>query len=209
MAPHRCECPQWVGSSRSANVRFGWKAGVRGLSSSRHSCHRVGRSGERMFRDNFNRWLRAPLLTGPTAIFCVIIALALPTSGARRRQRRCDGLRVHAVPTFRIRLCRDAKVVAGRRGRARLGSNPRRPLEGPPRHMLALPCFLPSAGMFLAASAGMIAMAVLVRHVVARLQKPDNSSGGIILAWRRARFGRAGAVMGSLCGWEPDTLSPT
>jgi hypothetical protein len=48
--------------------------------------------------------------------------------------------------------------------------------------MLALPCFLPSAGIFLAASAGMIAIAVLVRQVIAALQRPDDTSGGIIFS---------------------------
>src|SRR5439155_21114899 len=55
-------------------------------------------------------------------------------------------------------------------------------LEGPSGHMLASPCFLPSAGIFLAASAGMIGLAVMVRQIIVRLQRPDDSSGGIVFS---------------------------
>jgi len=135
-----------------------------------------------MLRDNFNRWLRSPLLTGPTAIFCVILALALPTlvraavNGVVTGCEFTPYLPFVFVCAVMLRWWQAGAVALA--SVAILGGV----LEGPPRHMLALPCFLPSAGMFLAASAGMIAMAVLVRHVVARLQKPDDSSGGIIFS---------------------------
>ena len=162
-----------------------------------------------MVRDNFNQWLRAPLLTGHRAIFCVIIALALPTlvraavNGVVTGCEFTPYLPFVFVCAVMLRWWQAGAVALA--SVAILGGL----FEGPPRHMLALPCFLPSAGIFLAASAGMIAMAVLVRQIIARMQRPDDFRVVLFLAWRRARSGRAGMVTGCLCGWETDKLSPT
>jgi len=135
-----------------------------------------------MFRDVFNRWLRAPLLTGHTAVLCGILALAVPTFVPAAVNGVVTGCEFTPYLPF-VFLCAvmlrwwQAGAVA-LTSVAIMGGV----LEGPSRHMLALPCFLPSAGIFLASSAGMIAIAMLVRQVIARLQKPDDSSGGIIFS---------------------------
>ena len=135
-----------------------------------------------MLRDGFNRWLRAPLLTGHRAISCAILALALPTLVRAAVNGVVTGCEFTPYLPF-VFLCAvmlrwwQAGAVA-LASVAILGDV----FGGPPRHMLALPCFLPSAGIFLAASAGMIAIAVLVRQVIATMQKPDDSSGGIVFS---------------------------
>jgi hypothetical protein len=135
-----------------------------------------------MFRDNFNRWLRAPLVTGRMAVLCGTLALALPTFVRAAVNGVVTGCEFTPYLPF-VFLCAvmlrwwQAGAVA-LASVAILGGV----LQGPPRHMLALPCFLPSAGIFLASSAGMIGIAVLVRRVVATLQKPNGSSDGIIFS---------------------------
>src|SRR4051794_15038611 len=123
-----------------------------------------------MFRDSFNRWLRAPLVTGRMAVLCGTLALALPTAVRAAVNGVVTGCEFTPYLPF-VFLC--AVMLRGRQAGAValasvaiLGGV----LAGPPRHMLALPCFLPSAGLFLASSAGMIAIAVLVRRVIATLQ---------------------------------------
>src|SRR6478752_4100573 len=131
-----------------------------------------------MVRDNFNRWLRAPLLTGQRAIVCATLALALPTLVRAAVNGVVTGCEFTPYLPF-VFLCA-VMLRWWQAGAVALASVAifGGVLEGPPRHMLALPCFLPSAGIFLVASAGMIGIAVLVRRVVATLQKPDDSSGG-------------------------------
>jgi len=135
-----------------------------------------------MFRDNFNRWLRAPLLSGRMAVLCVMLALAVPTLVRAALNGVITGCEFTPYLPF-VFICAvmlrwwQAGAVA-LVSVAILGGI----LEGPPRNVLALSCFLPSAGLFLAASAGVIATAVLVRQVIARLQQPDESSGGIVFS---------------------------
>jgi len=135
-----------------------------------------------MFRDGFNRWLRAPLLTGRRALFCGMLALVAPTVVRVAVNGVVTGCEFTPYLPF-VFLCAvmlrwwQATAVA-LTSVAILGGI----LVGTPRQMLALPCFLPSAGIFLAASAGMIAIAVLVRQVIAALQRPDDTSGGIIFS---------------------------
>jgi hypothetical protein len=138
-----------------------------------------------MFRDKFNRWVRAPLLTGRTAALCAGLAFALPTLVRVAVNGVVTGCEFTPYLPF-VFLCAvmlrwwQAGAVA-LASVAIMGGV----LEGPPRHMLALPCFLSSAGIFLASSAAMIAMAVLVRRIIARLLRPDDSSGGIIFSLER------------------------
>ena len=138
--------------------------------------------GGRMFRDGFNRWLRAPLLTGRIALFCGMLALVVPTLVRAAVNGVVTGCEFTPYLPF-VFLCAvmlrwwQATAVA-LASAAILGGI----LAGTPREILAVPCFLPSAGLFLAASAAMIAIAVLVRQVIAALQRPDDTSGGIIFS---------------------------
>src|SRR3954453_5450199 len=135
-----------------------------------------------MVRDSFNRWLRAPLLTGHSAIVCAMLALALPTLVRAAVNGVVTGCEFTPYLPF-VFLCAvmlrwwQAGAVA-LASVAILGGV----FEGLPSHMLALPCFLPSAGIFLGASAGMIGIAVLVRQIIAKMHRPDDSSGGIIFS---------------------------
>jgi hypothetical protein len=134
-----------------------------------------------MFRDKFNRWVRAPLLTGPVALLCAGLGLALPTlvraafDGVETGCEFTPYLPFVFLCAVTLRWWQAGAVALA--SVAILGG-----VLDPPRHMLAMPCFLPSAGMFLASSAAMIAMAVLVRRIIARLLKPDDSSGGIVFS---------------------------
>src|SRR3954471_6845671 len=116
------------------------------------------------------------------AIVCAMLALALPTLVRAAVNGVVTGFEFRPYLPF-VFLCAvmlrwwQAGAVA-LASVAILGGV----LQGPPRHMLELPCFLPSAGIFLASSAGMIGIAVLVRRVVATLQKPNGSSDGIIFS---------------------------
>lgn len=135
-----------------------------------------------MFADSIRRWLRAPLLTGWPALLCGILALALPTLVRAAVNGVVTGCEFTPYLPF-ILVCAilfrwwQAGAVA-LASVAIMGGI----LEGPPRHMLALPCFLPSAGMFLAASGAMIGAGALLRKLVAALGKPDDSLGGVIFS---------------------------
>ena len=137
-----------------------------------------------MFRDKFNRWVRAPLLTGRRAVLCAGLALALPTlvrAGLNGVVTGCEFtpyLPFVFICAVMLRWWQAGAVAVA--SVAIMGG-----VLDPPRHMLTIPCFLPSAGVFLASSAAMIAMAVLVRRIIARLLKPDESSGGIIFSLER------------------------
>jgi hypothetical protein len=130
----------------------------------------------------FNRYLCAPLVTGSKAVGLAMFAVGLPTLVRASVNGVVTGCEFTPYLPF-VFLCAImlrwwqagavalACVVV-------LGGL----LEGPPTYMLAAPCFLPSAGMFLAASAGMIALAVLIRQVFTALQRPGNVSGEIIFS---------------------------
>src|SRR3954451_7857007 len=135
-----------------------------------------------MFRDAFNRWLRAPLLTGRTAFFCAMLALLLPTVVRAAVNGVVTGCEFAPYLPF-VLLCaallpwwQAAAVALG--SVVILGGI----LEGPPGHMIGLPCFVSSAAILLVASAAMIAAAVLMRRAIAMLQKPDDSAGGIVFS---------------------------
>ena len=134
-----------------------------------------------MFRDKFNRWVRAPLLTGPVAVLCAGLALALPTGVRAALNGVVTGCEFTPYLPF-VFLC----AVTLRWWQAGAVALASVAIMGgvldPPRHMLGTPCFLPSVGMFLVSAAAMIAMAALVRRIIATLLKPDESSGGIVFS---------------------------
>jgi len=75
-------------------------------------------------------------------------ACARGADSCSRRPQWCHyGLRVHPIPSFRIHLCRDAPVVAGWRGRARVGSNPRRHLGRPAPKCAGIVVFFAERGI--------------------------------------------------------------
>ncbi len=53
-----------------------------------------------MFRDGFNGWLPAPLLTGRTALFCGMFALVVPTVVRAAVNDVVTGCELTAVCTF-------------------------------------------------------------------------------------------------------------
>src|SRR5438270_12431059 len=126
------QCLQWVESGhlvvcRQTNIRVIQRPSL----------------GERMFRNKFNRWVRAPLLTGPVALFCAGLGLALPTLV----RAAFDGVETGCeftpyLPS--VFLC--ARTLRWwQAGAVALASVA---IMGgvldPPRHMLEMPCFLPS-----------------------------------------------------------------
>src|SRR3954463_5610348 len=116
-----------------------------------------------MFRDAFNRWLRAPLLTGRTAFFCAMLALLLPTlvraavSGVVTGCEFTPYLPFVLACAILLRWWQAAAVALA--SVAIVGGL----FVGSPQVFLESPCFLSGAGIFLAASGAMIAAGVLVR----------------------------------------------
>jgi hypothetical protein len=43
-------------------------------------------------------------------------------------------------------------------------------------------CFVPAAGIFLASSAIMIAVAILARWAIVQVRRPDDSAGGVVFS---------------------------
>ena len=125
-----------------------------------------------------------------TARFCGMFALVVPTVVRAAVNDVVTGCEFTPYLPF-VFLCavmlrrRQAGAVA-LASAATLGGL----FVGTPRHMLAVPCFLPSAGIFSRrAPAGMIASVVPARKVSSRTwQRPDETSAkNSFLAWRKAK----------------------
>ena len=135
-----------------------------------------------MFRDVFNRWRRTPLLTGWMATTCAIFAVAVPTlvraavNGVVTGCEFTPYLPFIFLSAMTLRWWQASSVALA--CVVIMGGY----LEGSPNQVLELSCFLPSAGIVLAASAGMIAAAVFIRHVIAAPRKGDGGSGGVIFS---------------------------
>ena len=133
-----------------------------------------------MARDNLWRWLRALPLGGWPALVCAFVAVALPTgvraavSGVVTGCEFTPYLPFVLVSAIMLRWWMAAIVALA--STAIMGGL----LEG--LQGLHLPCFASSAGMFLASSALIIAVAVVGRRVLLGLLKRHGDSGGLIFS---------------------------
>lgn len=147
-----------------------------------------------MLRNAFNQWLRAPLLTGRMAWTCVIFAVAAPTlvrvavNGVVTGCEFTPYLPFVFLCAVTLRWWQAGSVALA--CVAIMGGF----LEGSPRQVLEMSCFLPSAAIFLGASAGMIAAGICIRQVISAPKRDDGGSGGIIFSLEQ------GEVWASWCG---------
>jgi hypothetical protein len=81
-------------------------------------------------------------------------------------------------------------MVAGKRRRGHIGGNTRRRGLWPTNTHFTSSCFLSSAGIFLASSAAMIGVVVLVRRTVVAIQNRGASDGGSSSACRGSGLGK-------------------
>jgi hypothetical protein len=134
-----------------------------------------------MIRAGLTRWLEGPPLTGPNALLCVVAALAIPTliraavDGVVTGCEFTPYLPFVFVSAILLRWWMAALVALA--SVAILGGL----FAGPHQ---AASCFIPSAGMFLASSATMIALVVMIRGLIAAIRSrgPDGPSDGIVFS---------------------------
>jgi hypothetical protein len=135
-----------------------------------------------MIRAGLIRWLKAPPVTGWSALMCAVGAVALPTairmaiSGAVTGCEFTPYLPFVLLCAILLRWWKAAAVALA--SVAMLGGL----LGGSPA--VELPCFVPAAGIFLAASAMMIGFASLVRREIAAIcgRRTDDPAGGIVFS---------------------------
>jgi len=136
-----------------------------------------------MSRIRLTRWLQAPFVTGRMALLCGVVAVALPTIirfSAHGVVTGCEFTPYLPFVLLSAILLRwwQAGTVALASAAVFSGV-----FVGPPNEFLAQPCAISAVGMFLAASAMIIGIVMVIRRVVATiLSHPDSASGGVIFS---------------------------
>jgi hypothetical protein len=137
-----------------------------------------------MHGSRFARWLTTAPLAGRVAFLSCVLALSAATFIRAAIDPFVTGCEFMPYLPF-VLLCAillpwwEASLVA-------LASVPILGLAfvGMPSELAASSCFLSSAGIFLAASAGMIAFVVVIRGVIGSIQRSgaDETAGGILFS---------------------------
>jgi hypothetical protein len=133
-----------------------------------------------MFRAALARWLQTPPVSGWQALLVAMFAIWLPTivraavSGVVTGCEFTPYLPFVLICAILLRWWQAGAVALV--SVAILGG-----LFGgsPPHHMS---CFVPAAGIFLASSAIMIAVAILARWAIVQVRRPDDSAGGVVFS---------------------------
>jgi hypothetical protein len=137
-----------------------------------------------MLGSRFARWLIAPPLAGRVALLSAILALSISTVVRAAIDPFVTGCEFTPYLPFVLLAAIllpwwEASLVA-------LAVVPILGLMfvGTPTELAASTCFLSSAGIFLAASAGAISFVVLIRRLVVSIQRSgdDESAGGILFS---------------------------
>ena len=135
-----------------------------------------------MFRADLNRWLQMPVVSGRLALLFGIAALAIPTLVRAAVSGVVTGCEFTPYLPF-VLVCAvllrwwQATIVAlaavAIMGGMFGGSS-----------SSELPCFISAASIFLASSAMMIGVAVVLRRVISAVRGPgaDESGGGIVFS---------------------------
>jgi hypothetical protein len=140
--------------------------------------------GNGVVRTNLKRWFCSPL-QGWQALVCATLALALPTVVRSAVNGVITGCEFTPYLPF-VFICAvllrwwQAGLVAFA-SLALLGGL----FEGLPSQHLAEACFVTSAAIFLAASAGLIAFALVLQRFITGLQTPDEAAGGVVFSLDR------------------------
>ena len=129
------------------------------------------------------RWLQAPFVAGWLALLCGIVAVALPTLVRLSVNGTVSGCEYTPYLPFVLLsaiLLRwwQAGLVALTSAAVFSGL-----FVGPPNEFLQQSCAISAVGMFLAASAMIIGIVIVIRRVIAGiLSHPDAASGGVIFS---------------------------
>ena len=135
-----------------------------------------------MFQTGLHRWLQAPLVTGRLALLCGIAAVAIPTIVRAAIDGVVTGCEFTPYLPFVLITALalgwwQASAVAVTSA-AILGGV----VFGPTNTHFTSSCFLSSAGIFLASSAAMIGVVVLVRRTIVAIQNRGASDGGVVFS---------------------------
>ena len=135
-----------------------------------------------MFQAGFHRWVRAPLVTGRLAFLCAVGAVAVPTIVRAAVNGVVTGCEFTPYLPFVLLTALvlgwwQAGAVA-LASAAILGGV----LLGPAEQYFTSSCFISGAAIFLASSAMMIGVVVLLRRTIAAIQNRGASDGGIVFS---------------------------
>jgi hypothetical protein len=136
-----------------------------------------------MFRASLKRWIDAPFVTGWLALLCVIAAVALPTIARAAVNGVVTGCEFTPYLPFvlisAILLGWKEAVAVAMVSVALLGGL----FFGSPHAIYQGTCFQTAAGIFLASSALILGIVILVRRIISGLLgRPDTALGGGILS---------------------------
>jgi hypothetical protein len=135
-----------------------------------------------MFQAGFHRWLRTPLITGRLAFLCVVGAVAVPTIV----RAAVNGVVTGCEFTPYLPFVLITALVLGwwQAGAVALASAAilGGVLFGPAEQYFTSSCFISGAAIFLASSAMMIGVVVLLRRTIAAIQNRGASDGGIVFS---------------------------
>jgi len=136
-----------------------------------------------MSRIRLTRWLQAPFVTGWSAFFCGIGAVALPTI----IRVSVNGVVTGCEFTPYLPFVLLSAILLGWRQASAVALASAAVFSGlfvvPPNEFIERSCALSAVGMFLAASAMIIGIVIVVRRAMAGiLSHPDGASGGVIFS---------------------------
>ena len=134
-----------------------------------------------MFQTGIHRWLRTPLITGRLAFLCGVVAVAVPTIV----RAAVDGVVTGCEFTPYLPFVLITALALGwwQAGAVALVSAAiGGVLFGPAHQHFASSCFMSGAAMFLASSAIMIGVVVLLRRTIAAIQNRGASDGGVVFS---------------------------
>jgi hypothetical protein len=135
-----------------------------------------------MFQAGFHRWLLTPLVTGRLAFLCGVAAVALPTmvraavSGVVTGCEFTPYLPFVLITALALGWWQAGAVALA--SAAILGGL----FFGPTEQYFTSSCFMSGAAIFLASSAMMIGIVVLLRRTIAAIQKRGASDGGVVFS---------------------------
>jgi hypothetical protein len=136
-----------------------------------------------MIRASWIQWLQAPPITGRAALLCAIAAVATPTIV----RAAIDGVVTGCEFTPYLPFVLLSAILLGWRQAGTVALASVAILGGlfsGPLNAVPTPCFLSGAGIFLAASAMIIGVVVVIRQVAGGIQRrgADEAVGGIVFS---------------------------
>lgn len=135
-----------------------------------------------MLQSGFHRWLRTPLVSGRLAFLCGIAAVGVPTIVRAAIDGVVTGCEF--TPYLPFVLITALSLGWWQAGAVALASVAilGGVFFGPTNAHFTSPCFLSSAGIFLASSAAMIGFVMLVRRTITAIQNRGASDGGVVFS---------------------------